>query len=98
MPQEFLEKDRKTLKPPHNVIMENRRSVTITGVLDMDSFDEGTVVLFTEDGELTIRGLGLHINKIDVASGNVTMEGEVDSLTYTGDHPQKGGLISRLFR
>jgi sporulation protein YabP len=89
----------KTLrKAQHNVIMENRRNLMITGVMDIDSFDEESVVLFTEEGELTIRGVNLHINKIDVDTGDLSMEGEVDSLTYADNQPIKGGLFARLLR
>ena len=90
--------EKKVLKSQHNIIMENRRNLTISGVMDIDSFDEQTVILFTDQGELTIKGINLHINKIDVDSGDLSMEGEVDSLSYSDNQPQKGGLLSRLFR
>lgn len=90
--------EKKICKAQHNIIMENRRSLTISGVMDIDSFDEQMVVLFIEEGELTIRGEGLHINRIDVDSGDVLMEGEVESLVYTDGKPQKGGFFARLFR
>ena len=44
---------------PHNIIMEDRRRLTVTGVTDVDSFDEQTVVVYCETGELAIRGDGL---------------------------------------
>ena len=94
----LLNRDNKAPKMRHNIIMENRRRLSISGVMDIDSFDEETVVLFTEEGELTIRGLNLHINKIDVDSGDLAMEGEIDSLVYAGDRQQKGSFFSRLFR
>lgn len=90
--------EKKIVKMRHNIIMEDRRKLTISGVMDIDSFDEESVVLFTEDGELTVRGVNLHINKIDVDTGDLLMEGEVDSLTYSDNQTQKGGLFSRLFR
>lgn len=90
--------EKKILKTQHNIIMENRRSLTISGVMDIDRFDEDVVVVFTEQGELTIQGSNLHINKIDVDSGDLLMEGEVESLSYSDNQPQKGGLLSRLFR
>lgn len=93
-----MAEEKKILKRQHNIIMENRRSLTISGVMDIDSFDEQTVIVFTEEGELTITGINLHINKIDVESGELLMVGEVDSLTYSDNQPQKGGLLSRLFR
>ena len=93
-----MAEEKKMLKMQHNIIMENRRSLTITGVMDIDSFDEQTVSVFTDQGELTIKGANLHINKIDVDSGDLVMEGEVDSLTYSENQPQRGGLLAKLFR
>lgn len=92
-----MPEEKRVLKT-HNVIMENRRSLTITGVMDIDSFDEQQVIVFTEQGELTIKGVNLHINKIDVDSGDLLMEGEVDSISYSENQPQKGGFLARLFR
>lgn len=93
-----MAEEKKILKMQHNIIMENRRNLTITGVMDIDSFDEETVIIFTEQGELTIKGANLHINKIDVDTGDLLMEGEVDSLSYSDNQPQKGGFLSKLFR
>ena len=93
-----MAEEKKMLKMQHNIIMESRRSLTITGVMDIDSFDEQTVSVFTDQGELTIKGANLHINKIDVDSGDLVMEGEVDSLTYSENQPQRGGLLAKLFR
>jgi sporulation protein YabP len=78
--------------------MENRRRLTITGVMDIDSFDENTVIVFTDLGELTIKGASLHINRIDVETGDLLMEGDVEQLYYTDNHPRKGSLFSKLFR
>ena len=93
-----MPEDKRVLKMQHNLIMENRKTLTITGVMDIDSFDEQTVIVFTEHGELTIKGRELHINKIDVDTGDLLMEGEVDSISYSDNQPQKGGLFSKLFR
>lgn len=93
-----MPEEKKIVKMQHTIIMENRRSLTISGVMDIDSFDEETVIVYTEQGELTIKGMNLHINKIDVDSGDLLMEGEVNSLSYADNEPQKGGFLSRLFR
>lgn len=93
-----MAEEKKSFKAAHNIIMESRKQLTITGVMDIDSFDEEQVIVFTEEGELTIRGINLHINKIDVDTGDLSMEGEIDSLSYTENRPQKGGMFSRLFR
>lgn len=84
---------------PHNVILEGRKKLTISGVTDVDSFDEQTVVLFVESGALEIRGLGLHINRIDVDTGELSLEGaQIDGLSYADNHPSHGGIFGKLFR
>lgn len=86
------------LAPVHRVILQDRRTMEITGVTDIESFDEETVAVFTEAGELILRGSGLHIQKIDVESGNLSLEGTLQSLEYTDDLLQRGNLWTRLFR
>lgn len=81
----------------HTVTMEDRKKIQITGVTDVESFDEQTVLLQTTPGELIIKGSGLHISKIDVVSGDLCLEGEIDELSY-GDSRPAGGIFSRLFR
>ncbi|MCL2531669.1 MAG: sporulation protein YabP [Oscillospiraceae bacterium] len=85
---------------PHNIIMEDRRLLTLSGVADVDSFDENTVVVFTDLGELTVRGSDLHINRLSVEVGELLLEGRIDSLSY--QNPQQkntgGGLFGRVFR
>lgn len=93
-----MAEEKKILRTQHNVIMENRRNLTISGVMDIDSFDEETVILFTDMGELTIKGKNLHINRIDVETGDLLMEGDIDSIFYTDNQPRKGGFFSKLFR
>ena len=69
--------EQKQLSVPHNIIIEDRKNVSISGVTDVESFDEETVVLMTDLGELIIKGFGLHISKIDVVSGDLALEGEI---------------------
>jgi sporulation protein YabP len=84
---------------PHNIIMEDRRRLTVTGVTDVDSFDEQTVVVYCETGELAIRGEGLHISRIDVETGDLNLEAaRIDGLSYADNHPARGGFFGKLFR
>ena len=83
---------------PHTLTMNSRKDVAITGVTDIDSFDEETVALFTENGELIIRGTSLHIGKIDVDSGNLTLDGQINSIEYSDNIQSRGNIWSRLFR
>ena len=84
----------------HNIIMENRSKISISGVEDVDSFDEQTVVLFTSAGLLTVRGNDFHINKLNVDSGEVVIEGDVESLTYSEamGGRDKGGFFAKMFK
>lgn len=93
-----MAEEKKVARQQHNVIMEGRRSLTITGVTDIDSFDEEMVAVFTDVGELVARGAGLHINKIDVDSGELSLDGEISSLEYTDNTTARGSIWSRLFR
>lgn len=93
-----MAEEKKTPAMPHNLILEDRRTLTVSGVSDVDSFDEQTVVVFTDMGELTVRGTDLHINRLSVEVGELLMEGQISSLSYT-DAPQKGGgFFSKVFR
>ncbi len=83
---------------PHNLVLEDRRILTVSGVSDVDSFDEQTVIVFTDMGELTVRGSNLHINKLSVEVGELTIEGNIAALIYSDEAPKGGGFFSRVFR
>ncbi len=85
----------------HNLILENRKKLTISGIEDVDSFDEDSITLFTDTGTLTIRGAALHINKLSVETGEVIIEGEIGALIYTDGDASKTrgmGFLAKLFR
>ncbi|MBQ7038513.1 MAG: sporulation protein YabP [Clostridia bacterium] len=83
---------------PHLLSLSERRVLSVSGVQDVDSFDETTVVIYTEQGELTVKGTGLHINRLNVETGDLTLEGHVESLAYTEVHTRSGGFFGKLFR
>lgn len=84
---------------PQNIILEDRERLSISGVLDVESFCEDKILLETTLGFLEISGAELKMNKLSVETGELVIEGEIDSVSYTDEsHEQKGSLISRLFR
>ena len=84
---------------PHNIVMENRQKLSISGVYDVESFDEAAIELYTSAGMLCIRGSELHINKLSIENGEVAVDGEVASMEYAdGEYKRSGGFLSRLFR
>ena len=90
--------EQRSVKAPHNLILENRRSLTATGVSNVDSFDEETVVAVTDIGDLTVRGSKLHIDKLNLETGELTLDGEISSMTYSENRSSGGGMFSRLFK
>ncbi len=89
----------KSLKLPHNIIMEDRKKLSVSGVQDVDCFDETVVMLFTNMGKLTVRGQNLHVNSFSVNDGEFSMEGEITSLEYTNGEKSKGvPFISKLLK
>ena len=86
-------------KQNQNIILENRKSLSISGITDVDSFDEKTIVLYTQLGELTIQGRELHIDSMSVETGDMSITGDIWALGY-GDKDKKGPLtaLGRLFR
>lgn len=89
--------ERQKTKIPHSVIIENRASISFTGVKDMGSFDEQAVVLVTDYGEIHLRGSKLHINKLSLETNEVDIDGEIEAVIYT-QNKQSGGLFNKLFR
>ncbi|MCR4925905.1 MAG: sporulation protein YabP [Clostridiales bacterium] len=90
--------EKNTISMPHNLILEDRHSLSVSGVNDVDSFDEQTIVAYTDKGELTVRGSSLHINRLSVETGELTVEGDIVSLTYADEQPKSAGFFSKVFR
>ncbi len=83
-----------------NLILENREKLTISGVLDVLSFDDQVVILETELGLLTVKGENLRINKLSIDTQDVIVEGEVSSLNYSQKDLDKnsGGFFGKIFK
>lgn len=81
---------------PHILIIENRDKMSVSGVIDVDSFDDETVVLLTEKGRLTIKGASLKVNSFAVETGDLNLSGKIMALGYLEDEPKKK-LLGRLF-
>lgn len=83
---------------PHHVVIENRQSLTVSGVEDVERFDENTIVLSTTMGSMVVSGEELHIEKLSLDGGDLKVEGHVDSISYEDDGNGRGGFFSRLLR
>lgn len=91
----------KNSEATQNIIMENREKITITGVIDVLSFDDQIVILETELGLLTIKGDDLRINKLSIDSSEVIIEGKIYNLGYSEETLNKKNatsLFSKIFK
>ena len=85
----------------HKVIMEKRERVMVTGVIDVMSFDEESVVTETEMGVLIIRGVSLHVNGLNLEKGELEVDGDIESLVYEEEHAlskNKSNLFGKIFK
>lgn len=81
----------------HNIIMENRRELRISGVKDIDSFTETKIVLSTVMGELVVKGEDLHVSVLEAETGDFYMSGKIKSLVYNSFN-SSDNLFSKMFR
>jgi sporulation protein YabP len=91
----------KQIKIQHNHIIhiDNREKIEITGVTKVDTFNEDDVLLHTVMGVLNIKGKNMKVNKLNVDTGDMLIEGEVHSLHYLSkDKEKKGSLLKNLFK
>ena len=86
----------------HKIVLNNRKSGTFTGVLDVISFDIAEILLETEDGMLHIKGKDLHVNRLNLEKGEVDIEGLVESMNYsqlpTGTKKTEESFFGKLFK
>lgn len=85
------------LRTNNNIIVENRKKFTLSGIKDVVSFDEETILLDSSLGRLVIKGIGLHIQSFQSDTGDITGDGKINALVYTAEE-KDGGFFSKLFR
>ncbi|MDY3281227.1 YabP/YqfC family sporulation protein [Dysosmobacter sp.] len=81
----------------HRLELEGRERLTVSGVEDVERFDETGIVMTTSAGVLTVTGEGLHIGQLSLEGGELHVDGRVDSISYEEDDGGRGGLLRRLF-
>ncbi len=81
---------------PHTLTLEERSRLTVTGVTDVPSFCEETITAEVEGGAVTIAGEGLHISRLSLSEGVLSVEGRVTALEYSDRG--RAGLWRRLWK
>lgn len=95
------ERKQMTSNAIQNVILENREKLTISGVLDVLSFDDQIVIVETELGLLTVKGENLRINKLSLDTTEVIVEGTISNLSYSEKNLDKksgGTILGKIFK
>ena len=86
----------------HQISLKSRESMEVSGVTDVISFDEQSVVLSTICGNMEIDGNALHIHVLSMEQGVVTMDGRIDSVTYydqeTDEKDGRRGFFGKILR
>ncbi|HZK01890.1 MAG TPA: YabP/YqfC family sporulation protein [Anaerovoracaceae bacterium] len=83
----------------HSLVIEDRKTITVTAVSDIDSFDEETILMSLQGEGLILKGRDLHIQKLDVEEGKAIITGTINTATYTAKKEKiEGGLLKRLLK
>lgn len=82
----------------HGLRLEYREKAFVTGVDDVDSFNESEINMITSAGCLTITGSDLHITRLNLDEGQVVVEGNIDCAQYSEAIQEKGRLFSNIFK
>lgn len=93
--------EEKKMTKMQNIILENRNKLNVSGVLDVLNFDEQVITIDTELGILVIKGSDLHLNKFNLESTELNVEGEISSLIYNDKsaHKKNGeSLLTKIFK
>ena len=93
-----MTEEKNQMRVPHNIVMNDRKNLSLTGVEEVLSCDEEIVSVRTSMGELTISGMKLHIGSFNRASGELKLDGTVKELVYADIDPQRRGFFGRLLR
>lgn len=82
-----------------SITVNDRGTAVVTGVKSVESITETEIFIFTELGDLLIKGQGMQSDEFDPGSGIFRLTGHIDSLTYlTEKYHLSDNFISRLFK
>ena len=81
-----------------NIIIENRKRFTASGVKDVESFLPEKIVLITDDANLTVTGSGMKVKKLSVENGDVLIEGEINGCVYSKGRGERESFLKRVLK
>lgn len=81
-----------------NIMLEDREKMTVTGVEQVESFNDNTIILITVKGGMVIKGADLNISKLNIEDGSVKIEGNINSINYTNKDTTSKNIMGKLFK
>ena len=93
-----MQKNVPEIKKPHSLVLEERKKLRATGVCDVEGFDDTKIFAMLDGTAFTIGGKNLKVESFSSESGNLVVEGEIDSVTYSAALSRKAGFFARVFR
>lgn len=81
-----------------NLILENRQKLTVSGISDVESFDEAKIILVTNEGYLTVTGNGMRIKKLSAENGDAIVEGQINGCVYSDGRKEKESFLKRVLK
>ena len=90
--------DDKTVKKDHSTSLENRKTIHLSGITDSGSFNDEEIILYSDYGQITIKGENLQVDLLDIESGRFEAHGKINSLSYSDKKIKNMSLVSRIFR
>lgn len=86
-------------KKIHELELADRKILKASGVTDTERFEDNIAVFYTESGLITVKGSRLKVSGLDLAKGELTLGGEIDSIVYGDrDRKHKTGIGGKIFR
>ena len=83
---------------PHRIVLEDRGLLSVSGVIEVERFDDSEIIMSTSRGTLAVRGEDLHIEKLSLDGGDLLVQGTVDALAYEEEETRQPSFLGRLFR
>lgn len=82
-----------------NIILESREKLSVSGVLDILTFDEDEITLDTQLGLLTVKGSELKVEKLSLDTGEIVAKGTFDNISYQREAtPKRESILKSIFR
>uniref|UniRef100_UPI003FEECF18 YabP/YqfC family sporulation protein n=1 Tax=Parasutterella excrementihominis TaxID=487175 RepID=UPI003FEECF18 len=78
--------EERTTQKNHKLVVNNRKTSLVTGVIDVLSFDLNEILLETQQGMMMVKGTDLHVNRLSLEKGEVDLSGNIDSVSYSEVH------------